>query len=50
MSLFRKQPFHLVCRNGLLVAHAGEDILLLECVREGVRKEVMDGDVVMVER
>ena len=50
LSLFRKQSFHLVCRNGFLLAHAGEDVLLLECLRDGAKKRINEGDVVMVER
>ena len=49
MTLFRQQPFQLVCRNGVIVAYTNyQNVMVLECQREGGQKRASDRDVVMV--
>jgi hypothetical protein len=50
-SLFSNKPFNLLCRNSYLVAYSSfQDIVVLECIRQGHQKRANDNDIVMVER
>ncbi len=50
-SLFSNKSFNLLCRNSYLVAYSSfQDIVVLECIRQGHQKRANDTDIVMVER
>lgn len=50
-SLFSQKSFNLLCRNSYLVAYSSfQDIVVLECIRQGHQKRANDNDIVMVER